>query len=299
MVRFIFICLILFSALGLNAQPNTIGTRWYYGGTVNGPGSSFELKTIEVIDTLTLDGKFAYKITGDCGSFTSSEYLSIENKNMYFYYDPSISFYDTSGWLKTYNFNLNVGQSDTCFLPIGDFSMPANRYIRYLVDSTKSITTLNGQNLKMQYIRGLSNSGYSLGNPVLEDVGSLQYCMLPTSGLNDGVWSPLLCYEQNGQTVWSSNGVSCDSIVFTNSPITPHSFWKVSNPSGSYFTVIPSDPQRKYSLMLYNALGQQIKNIELSGDNVIYTTEYQPGVYFYKIRNSFGEHTSGVLQKSL
>ncbi len=285
MSRTLLLLAIFAGSLDLLAQPFPIGTRWYYGGLLNGHPGSFELKILEVVDTFTLEGKLAHKIRGHCGSFVPTEHLAFEDRKIYLYYDHANPKYDTTGWLKYYDFNLEAGQTDTSYAPNSEGTF--SRYVDYYVDSTSSVQTTTGQSLKVLYTTD-GQSGYQLGGTLIEHIGPVRLnCLFPQSGINED-WSEFLCWEINGQTIYSPTGVPCDKV----GAVLPDPFdagFHVQNPVTASCAIKMGKLQgQQMHYTFYHQMGYAIQTGTLLGDTILPTDQLSVGSYFLVLSDETG-----------
>lgn len=206
MKKLFILLLVIFCQSNLSAQLQ-IGSSWHYQSwNWSAAEPQLEPQELKLTDTLTLDGKLGFEVEGHCGCWVAPEYIAQENGVVYWHQG-------SLGWLKLYNYNLIVGQRDTCFLP-QSLTADTKPFIAYRIDSISWDTSLTGEPIKVQHISyDIEESGCNWATFVIYENYGSDACFFPVGGFHDGRWTPFLCYEINGVTEFSPSGQTCDVIL--------------------------------------------------------------------------------------
>ena len=267
-----------------------IGMTWHYLSYSGYPPPLVDPEVLVLTDTLTIDGKLGFATNGDCGNFFDPIHIALENGVMYWHFD-------TVGWLKLYNFNLEAGDTDTCFLP-PTWYWEDYPHLIYTVDSVGTTNAFNGQPLKVFYFDFDPNQCYCdwTVSGFYEIYGSDQ-CLFPRYGLNDGQWGGFQCVELDGQTQFSPSGLSCQEILPTENPLfsATEPFTVFPQPVADVVNIKRTNEQFSFdsdlAFTIYDSMGRLIFTKKLAKGNSVWQFEFGKagaGLYFYEIRSATG-----------
>jgi hypothetical protein len=211
--------------------------------------------------------------TSTCGTGTSTGYKGAVRHDMtnkkVFYISPT----DTVEQL-LYDFNLQTGDTIMGFLK--SFSFPSDT-----VESIDSV--LVGIDYRKRW---KVNSFYPFY--IIEGIGSTYGLVELYPGVTDLPYYSLICFQQNGQTLYPDTTTSCEVILdIKNIPENKLSVSVSPNPFHNSATFILNSElvTENAELRIFNAFGESVQQIKINGSAIIHRNSLADGIYFYQLFN--------------
>ena len=199
-----------------------------------------------------------------------------------------------------YDFNLNIGDTLPTTYTNNDHN-DINSPVINIVTSIDSVLIGNEYHKRFE-ISALNWGGY-FGPYVylIEGIGSsfgLLGWLRPDPEVPIG--SNLLCFKQNGLTVFPDSSYQCDivSSIDENEIKSEPIIQIFPNPFSESTTIeFENKNSENYSLEIYNNLGQKVRMISNIRNNkiIIERGNFNSGIYFFQLKNNCGIKQTGKL----
>lgn len=284
MKKVIIIFTICFSITVLNGQDFSFpqdSASWEYlvRGADAGGQYIISLMTLTLYGDTTINGT-PYKLISsveycyfpDYALSTTYDFIRTEGDKVYILYR------DAAEEVLLYDFGMEVGDTmlvDNCGYPFLDSFIVVQDIGETLVDGAYRKTLSFGQ---YKWIEGIGNIGDGL----------LTHSLYATDGLLDPTWYELLCFWQNGEQIFSCDGL----IISVAEPYRKEDVKIFPNPTTSMLNIsLPNEGKGIQSVRIINLLGEVI--LQEQYDHVmsvsIDSKNWSPGLYVVVVNGRWVE----------
>ncbi|MFI5219371.1 MAG: T9SS type A sorting domain-containing protein [Bacteroidia bacterium] len=183
-----------------------------------------------------------------------------------------------------YDFSLNVGDT----LQGGCMNWYWGDPNCIIVAAIDSVLIANNYRKKFTFLSVFSNIS------IIEGIGS-------TSGLLEPIcpfeyWGTLICFSQNGQTLYPDTTTVCNSLTQINEVRNVSTFSITPNPFHTSTKIQTSKEFANSELILFNTLGKIVKQQTIyNGTATIHRDRLAAGIYFFQIKNDTGQTAAGKI----
>ena len=281
---------------GLHPLPEPwpyMGSTWYYSERYAYSGTEFEdYCRIETVGDTVIHGTPCMILeknkTIECNLRPRREYFHLNECNDLLFYDELVNSFQ-----KLYDFDAKVGDAWRIFLS-ADLTEGITDTVIYQVDSIRQTIIEDRKLLQFFYHRDFKGENYEgpETGSYIEYIGPTDY-FFPwyIKSCDANTISGLRCYQDILIGFYNSNiRDRCDySGLWHNTRETNAERPRIyPNPSSSQLTIDFNNPvSEPYQLLIYDNLGRKVCTLEdiNNGQIEVDVSQYDPGIYFYRLLN--------------